>query len=123
MPLQVLAVDPGTNPNACGITKLKAQAIQYIAQTAGNSAGTLGGEIGGSFGGINVGLGILGKLSIRDNKTIHSLVTTALQRTATRAGEEASYRVLDMIPDKQFNTLADWIQAYLNAQLNPPSGS
>jgi hypothetical protein len=53
----------------CGIDKLKSEAIQYIAKTVGSKASQLGGTVG-SFGGINVGLGMPGKISIGDNKTI-----------------------------------------------------
>jgi hypothetical protein len=115
MPLTMIKLLPDGSA-ACGITKLKAQAIQYIAETAGNRAEALGGEIGGSFGGINLGLGVLGKISIGDNKTIHAIITTALQKTFTRAGEEASYRILEVIPDPG-TTLAALIEQYLAAQL------
>jgi hypothetical protein len=124
LPLNFMPLDDGTNPKACGITKLKAQAIQYIAQQLANSAGTLGGSVGGSFGGINIGLGVTGKISVGDNKTIHSLITTALQSTVKRAAEEASYRVFDLIPDGEFKTIPDLVQAFLNVQLGgKPSGS
>lgn len=124
LPLNFLALDDGSNGKACGITKLKAQAIQYIAQQLGNSAGTLGGAVGGSFGGINIGLGVLGKFSFGDNKTIHSLMTTVLQSTVKRAAEQASYRTFDVIPDGEFTTVADLVQAFLNVQLGgTPSSS
>jgi hypothetical protein len=123
MPLQMMTILPASSSQSCGITPLKAEAIQYIAQTAGNRASALGGQVGGSFGGINIGLGVLGKLSIGDNKTLHSLVTTALQKTFTRAGEEASYRVLYWIPYNRTDRLVDLIQKYLDAQVGGSSGS
>jgi hypothetical protein len=126
MPLKLiqLVTKPPNGPiPACGITKIKAEAIQHIAQDAGNRAGQLGGQIGGGFGGINVGLGVLGKISIGDNKTIHGVITTALQKTFMRAGEESAIRVLNLVPNDKYTTLADLISAFLNAQLNPPQKS
>jgi hypothetical protein len=121
MPLQLLPLLDDDHTESCGITKLKAEAIQYIAQTAGTRASAWGGEVGGSFGGINVGLGVLGKFSLGDNKTIHSIVTTTLSEIFTRAGEEASYRLLYVIAYKKNDTLADLLEKYLEAQLKLPS--
>jgi hypothetical protein len=126
MPLKLMQlVDPSqTNPppSPCGITNQKAQAIQYIAQTAGDKAEALGGEIGGGFGGISAGLGVFGKWSIGDNKTTHAVITTALQKTFTRAGEEAAIRVFNLIPNDN-KTLAELIQIFLNLQLSPSKPS
>jgi hypothetical protein len=117
-PLLASATDAETE--TCGITVLKAQAIQYVAQTAGSRASALGGTVGGSFGGISVGLGVLGKFSLGDNKTLQTLAKTALQVTVARAGEEASYRTLYWIGYKQSEvaTLLQMIQKYLTAQLS-----
>ena len=121
----VLNLQPSTTDQqteACGITALKAKAIQFIATTAGTRASSLAGTVGGSFGGINIGLGVLGKLSIGDNKTLQTLAKTSLALTFNRAGEEASYRVLYMIGYRQseVSTLLQMIQVYLNAQLVAP---
>ena len=121
-------LQPSTNDEqtlVCGITALKAQAIQFVAQTAGSRASSLAGTVGGSFGGINVGLGVLGKLSIGDNKTLQTLTKTALALTFARAGEEACYRVLYKIGYRQteISTLLQMIEVYLHAQLAPSSHS
>jgi hypothetical protein len=101
--------------NPCGITALKAEAIQYLAQTAGNRASMLGGTVGGSFGGLHVGLGVLGKWSIGDNQTLQALVKTALNKTFERAAEKAAYDVLYWIP-YDGPSLPDLIQKYLDSQ-------
>jgi hypothetical protein len=118
----LLPSDNDIQTQTCGITALKAQAIQYIAQTAGNRASAVAGTVGGSFGGINVGLGVLGKFSLGDNKTLQALTKTALMLTFQRAGEEASYRVLYWIGYTATDTptLLDMIQKYLTAQLGVP---
>jgi hypothetical protein len=70
-----------------------------IAQAAGNAARTLGGSIGGTFGGLNNGLGVLGKISVGDNKTIHALMTTFLQKLAMCGAEETAILVFSQIPN------------------------
>ena len=119
------------NSMDCGIDRLKAEAIQYIAKTVGNNAAQLAGSVGGSFGEINVGFGVLGKISIGDNKTIHDAATAGLRTAVTRAGEEASWRVLYWIgyPSRSSNPNApQWqqdlvrlIEQYLSAQLGATS--
>jgi hypothetical protein len=115
------------NSMQCGIDPLKAEAIHYIAKTVGNDASQLAGVVGGSFGGINVGLGVLGKVSIGDNKTIHDAVTAGMQTAFARAGEEASWRALYWIGYPSRSTipnspqweqdLVNLIRQYLSAQL------
>lgn len=107
--------------NSCGITPLKAEAIQYLAQTAGNRASMLGGTVGGSFGGIHVGLGVFGKWSIGDNQTLQALVKTALNKTFERAAEKAAYSVLYWVPYNG-NNLPDLIQRYLDSRLHQGIG-
>jgi len=100
---------------------LKAEAIQYLAQTAGNRASMLGGTVGGSFGGIHVGLGVFGKWSIGDNQTLQALVKTALNKTFERAAEKAAYSVLYWVPYNG-NNLPDLIQRYLDSRLHQGIG-
>lgn len=112
---QIQPLIPDTNTHRCGITALKAQAIQYLAQTAGSRASMLGGMVGSSFGGISIGLGVLGKLSIGDNQTLQVLVKTALTKTFERAGEEAAFRILYWMP-YDGNSLGRLIQKYLDSR-------
>jgi hypothetical protein len=102
-----------TDSMKCGITPLKADAIEYLANKAGEKASALGGLVGGSFGGFHFGFGILGKVSIGDNQTLGSIVSTALSRTGERAGEELSWRTLYWVGYNQNSTLADLVQQYL----------
>lgn len=106
----------------CGITPLKAEAIQYLARLAEDQASALGGLGGGSFGGIQVGLGILGKLSIGDNQTLQALAKTVIGKTFQRATEEASYRILYWMPYDKNAWLADLIQRYLDSQVKKQAG-
>ena len=95
----------------CGITPLKAEAIQYLSSLSANQAGLVAGSVGGSFGGLHFGFGILGKWSIGDNKTLQTIVDTALSRVFERSAEEVSYRVLNNIGyDKSINDLATFLQ-------------
>jgi hypothetical protein len=101
----------------CGITPLKAEAIEYIAKAAGNRASMLAGTFGSSIGGIHIGIGVLGKLSIGDNQTLQVLTKTSLSKTFERAGEESAYRILTYIGyPKDLTTLADLLQKYLDWQ-------
>jgi hypothetical protein len=124
-PLPTGAPTGATYTQLCGITALKAQAIQYLSLQAGNRASMLGGLVGGSFGGLSIGLGVLGKLSIGDNQTLENIVKTILDRSFERAMEEASYKILYWIPYDATSILADIVQFYLasksSAQPKPSS--
>lgn len=111
----ITMLDPKDSEH-CGITPLKAEAIEYLANTASDSASSLGGLVGGSFGGLHFGLGVMGKVSIGDNQTLQTLVKTSLARTASRAAEEASYRALYWIryPYDPKSTVADIVQQFLD---------
>lgn len=115
-PTPLLSDDADTH--SCGITKLKAEAIEYIANAAADKASAMGGLVGGSFGGLQFGLGIFGKFSVGDNQTLSVLVKTTLAKVFERAGEEASYRVLYWIPYNDKAVLADLVQQYLDSQSN-----
>lgn len=99
----------------CGITPLKAQAIEYLATKAGEKSSALGGLVGGSFGGLHFGFGVLGKVSIGDNQTLSAVVSTALSKTGERAAEELSWRSLYWIGYSPGSTLADLVQQYLTS--------
>jgi hypothetical protein len=112
----------------CGITNLKAEAIQYIAVSAGSRAQLLAGGIGGSFGGINIGLGILGKVSIGDNKTLQAMAKAGLGSAFTHLGEYAAYQVLQATPNitpptsgtaaSIYNSVLQYVQTFLTGQIN-----
>lgn len=102
----------------CGITKLKAEAIQYLANTASDRASAMGGLVTGSFGGFEVGLGFLGKFSFGDNQTIQTVVKTSVGEVAGRAAEEASYRTLYWIPyNGRTFVMEDIVQQFLDAHI------
>lgn len=103
----------------CGITQLKAEAIEYLANAASARASAVGGLVGGSFGGLHFGLGVFGKLSIGDNQTLQVLVKTSLGKFFERAAEEVSYRVLYWIPYNPGTTLAELVQKYLDSKIKP----
>jgi hypothetical protein len=105
-----------TDSEHCGITPLKADAIEYLSNLASDKSSSLGGLVGGSFGGLHFGFGVLGKVSIGDNQTLQALVKMALAKAGERAAEEASYRALYWIGYKSGSTLADLVQQYLDGK-------
>jgi hypothetical protein len=105
-----------TESKKCGITALKAKAVQYVASTAGTKASSIGGLVGGSFGGLHFGFGILGKVSVGDNKTLSTLVKSVLGKAFERVGEETSYRILYWIRYDETDDLTKLLQKYLDAK-------
>lgn len=77
--------------STCGWNKVNAASLGYVASAAGDEAGAASGLVSGSFGGIEIGLGVLGKLSLGDNQTLATLVKTAASRLAERATLAATY--------------------------------
>jgi hypothetical protein len=65
--------------------------IKDLADAAGDRAAALGGLVAETPGGIEIGLGVLGKVSIGDNKTLSMIAKTAAARIATRATFAAGY--------------------------------
>jgi hypothetical protein len=102
----------------CGMTELKLEAVQYLANAASDRASTLGGMVTSSFGGFEIGLGFLGKFSFGDNQTLQTVVKVSIGQAAQRAAEEASYRALYWIPYNQDSILADLVQQYLDGKGN-----
>lgn len=93
----------------CGMTELKAEALNYLSGKAATWAAGESGVILGSFGGANLGLPVaLGKISIGDSKSLLTIVQTVLSSTAKRATFEATIPVLEAI-DQQNSTLTDII--------------
>jgi hypothetical protein len=100
----------------CGITALKAEAIQYLSNAAADRASSLGGMVSGSAGGLHFGFGVLGKLSIGDNQALQAIVQMSLSQMAGRAAEEASWRALYWIPYNDKILVADLVQQYLDGK-------
>jgi hypothetical protein len=96
-------------PSGCGMTELKAEALNYLSGKAATWAAGESGVILGAFGGANLGLPVaLGKISIGDSKSLLTIVQTVLSTTAKRATFEATIPVLQAI-DQQNSTLTDII--------------
>ena len=124
----ILETSTKSGPKTCGITDLKAEAIQYIALSAGSRAQLLAGGIGGSFGGVNIGLGVLGKVSIGDNKTLQALAKAGLGSAFTHVGEYAAYQVLQVTPNIAqptsgasagvYSFVLQYVQTFLSTQIN-----
>jgi len=124
----ILETSLKSGPKTCGITDLKAEAIQYIALSAGSRAQLLAGGIGGSFGGVNIGLGVLGKVSIGDNKTLQALAKAGLGSAFTHVGEYAAYQVLQVTPNIAqptsgasagvYSFVLQYVQTFLSTQIN-----
>jgi hypothetical protein len=80
---------------ACDWNQQDAPVLGYLATAAGDQAGTITGITTKSFGGIEVGFGVLGKLSIGDNQTLSTIVKTAASRLAMRATLAGTYWALE----------------------------
>ncbi len=78
----------------CGITTGNAWVMRDLASAAGDEAGAVGGLVANTAGGLEVGLGVLGKISIGDNQTLSVLVKTAASRVALRASLASAYWTL-----------------------------
>ena len=106
--------------SGCGIDEPKAQAIEYLGQTAALKAAMVGGISGGSFGGFGVSLGAFGKVSVGDNQTVQVVIKTVLAKVAERVAADAAYRVLYKVPDKA--KLAELVKRYLD-EVKPDDGA
>lgn len=91
-------------PGECGISKLKAALIGYMAQMVGHGAVLGGGLDAGTFGGWSVGLGVVGKISIGDNQTLQAMAQAVLERSFARMGEQAAYQALYFVNDRERST-------------------
>jgi hypothetical protein len=101
----VLALMPGRKPKpmvsldskdvSCGMTILKAKAINTLAQDFGSAASNAAGAAVGTVGGVGFSVGVFGKLSIGDNKAVTSLVESVTAELVKRLTVEATYPVLE----------------------------
>jgi hypothetical protein len=81
----------------CGMTILKAKAINTLAQDFGSAASNSAGAAVGTIGGVGFSLGIFGKVSIGDNKAVTSLVESATSELVKRLTVETTYPVLESV--------------------------
>ena len=102
--------------SGCGIDEAKAQAIEYLGQTAALKAAMVGGITGGSFGGFGASFGAFGKISVGDNQTVQVVIKTVLGKVAERVAADAAYRLFYKEPDKA--KLAELVKRYLD-ELKP----
>jgi len=79
----------------CGVTAHNATILGYIANAAGDEAQLVGGLVSQTTGGVEIGLGVLGKISIGDNQTLGTVVKTAASRAAMRIVFASSYWALE----------------------------
>jgi hypothetical protein len=70
--------------SGCGMNIPKANFVRILANAFSDAATTDAGLVVKSAGGIEVGLGILGKVSIGDNKTLTDLVQMAVSEVIAR---------------------------------------
>lgn len=97
----LLAVQP--NPSkllvkidagGCGMTRLKAQVMNALAQGFASGASSATGTAVGTLGGIDIGLLVLGKINIGDNKALTSAIEAIVSEIVARLTIEATYPVL-----------------------------
>lgn len=68
----------------CGLTKDNLSMLWALSGAAGDRAAALGGLVAETPGGLEIGLGVLGKISIGDNKTLSEMAKITASRLATR---------------------------------------
>jgi hypothetical protein len=81
----------------CGMTILKAKAINTLAQGFGSAASNASGAAVGTIGGVGFSLGVFGKVSIGDNKAVTSLIEAATSELVKRLTVETTYPVLESV--------------------------
>jgi hypothetical protein len=93
------ATSMSLNPKSvgCGMTIIKAKAINSLAQSFGSAASNSAGAAVGTIGGVGFSLGIFGKLSVGDNKAITSLIEATVSELVKRLTVEATYPVLENV--------------------------
>jgi hypothetical protein len=91
-------------PDKCTMTVAKATLINYVAQEFATAASANSALTIKSVGGVEIGLGILGKLSIGDNNTLRNLAKNVASEVVLRLTAQLAYTVLkpyyvdDMVP-------------------------
>lgn len=81
----------------CGMTVLKAKAINTVAQEFSGAASSSAGAAIGTIGGVGFSVGIFGKVSIGDNKAVTSLIQAVVSELVKRLTVETMYPVLQSV--------------------------
>jgi hypothetical protein len=81
-------------PTGCGMNVTKAKMIMYLAHQFSAAASADTGLTIKSIGGLEVGLGVLGKLSVGDNNTLSGLVQTVVVEAVDRMTAQMAYPIL-----------------------------
>ena len=91
----------GQGPTGCGMNYVKANTLNYLAQQFATAATAETSLTVKSAGGLEVGLGILGKLSLGDNSTLTSLLNMVVTDVVKRLTVEVGAPVLEAIDIEQ----------------------
>lgn len=75
----------------CGLTQENSKVLSAISNSAADNAALVSGLVAETAGGLEVGLGVLGKISIGDNQTLATIVKTAASRLGGRIGLASAY--------------------------------
>src|SRR5262249_39743469 len=113
--VQFAAPDPlPTGPTGCGMNVLKAQAIDLLVKEFTTAASAEVGLLAKSIGGIEVGLGVLGKLSIGDNNLLSELVKGVSTEVVTRLTIALAVPILSAIDFEQQPAILAKVQGPLS---------
>jgi len=90
---------PFSSPTSygCGMTKTKADTVNYLARTFGTAATTETSLAVKTAGGLEVGLGIFGKINIGDNNTLTSLLNAAVGEVVKRLTVAFTVPILEAV--------------------------
>ena len=97
---------PEGGPGICGVTQKNIAVLAGLAGTAGDRAALISGLIANSVGGIEVGLGVLGKISLGDNQTLTIVVKIFASRLARRLSYAALYGTMQGLTHRQVSEAA-----------------
>ncbi|WP_413194061.1 hypothetical protein [Pararobbsia alpina] len=97
----------------CGLDANKAKAVYYVSQLVNQSVSGMTGLTVGSFGGVGVSLGVFGKLSFGDNKTVEAVLKAVLARLGQRVATEAAIKILWAVDDSGWKSPSELVIGYL----------
>lgn len=75
----------------CGLTQENSKVLSAISNSAADNAALVSGLVSETAGGLELGLGVMGKISIGDNQTLATIVKTAASRLGGRIGLASAY--------------------------------
>lgn len=116
--LKVSNITPPTipaGPSGCGMNVAKADAMRYLAQAFSKAASTETGLTVKSAGSLEVGLGIVGKLSIGDNSLLTALVQGVVSEIVARLTVQIAAPILEAIDFEKQTALAQASSATVHA--------